>query len=786
VVKLWYEIPENNWQLSLLSEMDGNLATIQWSADIGGGVKIPQVAIKNNHLIIVQKASAPGGTFSNWLVGWLQSPTFAETTAYRRQWSAKIVSSAQMIAQQTVSGVRVSDLNIARNGSPSGQSTLAAFYKERYSGDYVAAEPDLSPASTNDGSASTLWIAEHVIGSQLGIAKPTVDPTQTGDLIITQARLSKPSGEGSGYRWIEITVTEDGSQPSFLLIAGNGAVQGLGVAGTYTAQDKIIICEDDVLFQEQNPLSSAVLVVSLEDEPTNFFDSLVLAGDSLGLWFDTDLNDGWTSLLMWGTGASYPDAGVGKEDPPTWSGAKVAAPLPGQTMRYKWTDSGTPADNWVTDYNDHAGYRYSRDQDTDEIWYHIELPSMGLQLAHDVASGYTGVITLKDESGETTGGLPSSGEVQIGSDIETFNAKTDTTITLTSAPSSDHVEGDPVYVYFSSVSSDGVPINRIRWTAGSIHPMNFEILYSRLPNARTPGTSAYLNDYVQLADVTSHGSSTYELTFSTVRARHIVMLVSGMSTNPARVRFSEFEVYLDRTYYDTDTWLEDGTATTGLFDTLLTLANMPSGALTLTDDGNSDLSNVTTEKQNAWTVAADLADFTNHRLTVQRDSKITVAKDTFWTSNNSYTAHTTWTRSNAAEVRMLQDVAGIGTVAQVKLSWRSPDESEDGTESYPSTADWRGDIVEIGPYVYANATAAQAAARKQFHLRKFPYTMYVKPKTPSASYAPGQIHRVQWQFDVSRATMDRYFMVTSVSNEFADLQWSQSLNMIQVSREIAN
>jgi hypothetical protein len=96
-----------------------------------------------------------------------------------------------------------------------------------------------------------------------------------------------------------------------------------------------------------------------------------------------------------------------------------------------------------------------------------------------------------------------------------------------------------------------------------------------------------------------------------------------MSANPARVRFNEFEVYLDRTYYDTDTWLEDGTPTTGLFDTLLTLANIPSGALTLTDDGNSDLSNVTTEKQNAWTVAADLADFTNHRLTVQRDSKIT-------------------------------------------------------------------------------------------------------------------------------------------------------------------
>jgi hypothetical protein len=70
-VKAWYHIPENNGQLSLLTEMDGNLATIQWSADIGGGIKIPQIAIRNNHLIIVQSASAPGGTFTNWMVGWL-------------------------------------------------------------------------------------------------------------------------------------------------------------------------------------------------------------------------------------------------------------------------------------------------------------------------------------------------------------------------------------------------------------------------------------------------------------------------------------------------------------------------------------------------------------------------------------------------------------------------------------------------------------------------------------------------------------------------------------------
>lgn len=785
-VKLWYDIPENNGQLSLLNEMDGNLATIQWSADIGGGIKIPQIAIRNNHLIIVQSATSPGGTFSNWLVGWLQSPSFSESGAYKRQWSAKIVSSAQMIAQQEISGVRVSDLNIARDGSPSGQSTLAAFYKERLSGDYIAAEPDLSPASTNDGRVSTPWIAEHVVGTTLGTSKPTTDTTQPGQFIITQARISKAAGEPDGYRWVEITVTVTGGHTDILMISGSGHVQGLGTAGDYTAQDKIIICEDDVLFQQQNPLSNAVLIFSIEDEPTNFFNEISTAGDSLGLWFDNDLNEGWTSLLMWGSGSTYPTAGEDKPDPPTWSGAKVTAPTDGRTMRYEWTNSGTPASNWVTDFNDHAGYRYSNGNDFNEIWYHTELPSMGLQLAQDVDSGYTGIVALKDESGQTTGGLPSSGTIQVGSSLLTYNSKTDTTITLTSAPSVDHLEGDPVYVYFSSVASDGVPINRIRWTAGTIYPKNFEILYSRLPAARTPGTSAYLNDYVQLADVTNHASNTYELTFSTVRARHIVMLIDKMSVDPARVRMNEFEVYLDRTYYDVDTWLGDGTATTGLFDTLLTLANMPSGALNLTDDGNSDLSNVTTEKQNAWTVAADLADYTNHRLTVERDSKITIAKDTFWTGGGSYSAVATWTRSNASEVRMLQDVSGIGAVAQVKLSWRTPDEEDDGTEIYPSTADWRGTVVEIGPYVYPDAVAAQAAARKQYWLRKYPYTLFVKPRVPSADYAPGQIHRVQWQFDSTRAQMDRYFMVTSVNDEFSEMQWKQSLNMIQVSREIAN
>lgn len=792
-VRFWYDVAENNGALSHTHDIDSNLASMQWSADIGGGVKIPQSAIRNNHFVIVQKAASPGGTFTTWLMGWLANPDFSEALAYKRQWSAKIVSSAQKIAEIIADGVRIGNLNIALDGSASAISSLAVPYKERYSGDYTAAEPDLSANAATDGSDTTLWISEDVIGTPLptaNSANTADDPTVTGDVVISQVHIYPSVGEPNGYQWLELTVLVDGNQPDFALWTDDSGYALIEIAGSYSAGDKIIICADDVLFQEQNPRSSAALIYSLEDSAPSFFSAIDPAGDSVGMYFTSLVGgSGWIHDVIWGTG-DVPDRG---SDNPTdrygeaYTGGTVTAPTAGQTMRYTFGNSTTPKNNWVTDFNDHAGYTYSVGDAYDEPWWLVELPPMGLMLAEDTASSFTGVVTIKDESGDTTGGLPASGSIIIGNDIITFNSKTDTTINITGGATNAHVAGDPIYVYFSSVASNGVPINQINWSSGSTYLEDFDIYYSRLPNARTPGTSGYLSDYVLIASVTAHAASTYSVSFTTVRATKVLLLPTLMNTDPARMRMREFEVMLDRTYYDTDLWLADASPVIDLFETLLTNAHMPAGAISTTDDGQHDMGDLNTEKQNAWAVIADLADFVGHRVKVGRDSKITVTADTFWTGGSSYTAAATWTRSNAAEVKMLQDGSGVGVVSQVRMAWKSADGETEGTVVYPPSdeKDWRGDVVELGPYIYADDSAATAAARKQYFLRKYPYTMFVRPKTPG-SYEPGQIHRVQWLFDASRAITDRYYMVVSVSNEFGGGQHSQSLNMIQISRELPN
>ncbi|MCB1714975.1 MAG: hypothetical protein KDK05_07555 [Candidatus Competibacteraceae bacterium] len=788
-VAFWLPVTQNNGELTFNWELDSNLATSRWEIGIGGGVQIPQSAIRNNHLVLIQWATTPGGTMNNHFLGWLSSPRYGEPGAYRKRWSASVVSAAHKVGEIIVDGVRIGELNIAKEGSASAISTVAGPYKERKSGEYTAAEPDLSPASVIDGNDNTLWISEDVIGTPLGLTV-TNDPTTTEALVISQVHIAKHPGQPAGYEWVELTLCATDDIPDLALWTDTSDLINIEVGGDYNAGDKIIICSDDVLFNQQNPRSNAALVYSIEDTAnSDFLSALDPAGGGLGVYTTTLGGEGWLHDVVWGTG-SVPDRGASNPSNrygPDFNGGNITAPTAGQTMRYTFANSTTPKNNWVTDFNDHAGYRYSFGDGYDEPWLLIELPAMGLMLAEDISSGHTGTTTLKDDSGPTTGGLPASGNILIGDNIIAYNNKTATTIDITSGVTDDHVTGDTVYVYFSSVASDGVPINTVRWTAGSTYFEDFDIYYSRLPEARSPGTSGYLDDYTLLASVTGHASSTYNLTFSTTRARKVVILPTLMNVDPARMRVYEVEILLDRTYYDTALWLADETPVVDLFSTLLENAYIPSGAITATDDTNHDMSDLQTERRNAWTVIADLADYTNHFVHCGRDSNFTVTANSFWTQGVSYTPDHTLTRSDIAEIEGFFDGSGVGNVSQVQLSWKSPDGAEEGTVYYPASGsqDWRGDIMEIGPYIFADSTDAAAAARKQYYLAKYPYTLYVKLATPG-SYEPGEIARVQWKFDNSWGTTDRYYMITRVEESIKDLSREQSLSLIVVSREVPN
>ena len=786
-VKFWFEVTHNNGSIKWQWDLDQNLATDQWYADIGGGVVVPQSAIRHNQFALIQKATSAGGTYTNWLMGWLSNRNFSEPSAYRRQWTARIVSSPQKVAEVFIPGVRVGDLNIAADGSASAISELSWPYKERASGDYSAAEPDLTAQSAIDENTSTLWISEDVIGSTENPSATGSDPAADDELIIISTiRINKPIGEPNGYRYIELTA--QGNIPyDAVMFTQDVTYISLNISGSYTAGDKIILCEDDALFQEQNPRASAALIIEVTDDYPWFFDSLDPAGYGIGVYYTTQFNEQWNHSVVWGTGtpANRGDDAEVNQYAYDYHEGTVTAPLPGQVMRYTFANNATPYLNWETDYNDHAGYQIMTTYD--EPFFLVDLPALDLQLAEDISSGFTGTLTLKDSSGDTTGGLPTSGNIQVGSDVIAYNSKTPTTINVTGGVSADHVTGDLVYVYFSGVQSDGVPINTIRWTCPDIYFKDFSLRYSRLPHARSPGTSGYLDDYVELAAVTGHASNTYELTFTTTRARKVLLLPTLMSEDPARMRMNELEVLLDRTYYDTDTWLDADQPVTDLFETLLALAHIPAGAIDSTDDGFHDMNQLNTERQNAWVVIADLADYAMHRVSAGRNSQFTITADDFWTSGSSYTPVLTWTRSNATEARLLMDESGIGTISQLRLSWKSPDGADEGVSVYPASGseDWRGDVVEIGPYIYIDSDAADAAARKQYYLRKYPGTMYLKPKSPG-EFKPGEIHRIQWQFDGSWATTDRYCIVMSVQDEISDMQRSQSLNLLQVSREVPN
>jgi hypothetical protein len=105
---------------------------------------------------------------------------------------------------------------------------------------------------------------------------------------------------------------------------------------------------------------------------------------------------------------------------------------------------------------------------------------------------------------------------------------------------------------------------------------------------------------------------------------------------------------------------------------------------------------------------------------------------------------------------------------------------------YPATPDAFGDINEQAEHVYANASAAQAAARKYYYLYRYPHTAVVDAPDGNLLLEPGQFHRLQWKFANLTAELNRLYMVTGVEHNISKNQLSTSVNLIQIEREAEN
>lgn len=782
----FYPVTTNDGQLTITEECDDTISTITWRATISG-VRAPQHVLRNGHIVVVT-SSSNGGSYTIALVGFVESPTISDDYKNNAEWTLNIVSSAALVAEVDARGVRVGDADLADAGSASAVQSLALPYDERYSGDFTQASPDLSASSAIDNNLNTLWIAEHFTGTDYwtnaGFAINN-DPENGDDLAFAHLYVNPPPAAGAGARFIELRVRTSTYVRGYALYAANGGsgAEAWLFNGPGDVEDggSIFFVEDEEVFARLNPLAQSAAIY---ENRTFFQNAITAAGGEL--WLRIGELNSWRNRVRWGTGNGY----INHEDAPSrsWSGATVTAPGLGQTMRYIWTNTSTTAANhWTTDYVRHAGYNIDND---DPMWIMTTLPGLGLKLAMDMTDSYPGngqILFINGPDDKySTDGLPSSGRLFFGDEGVDYGSKTDQYVVLAASNSRGaggttavaHSEGDEVYIMDSGTPTDAYLISGIGWTRnGTIYPKWFKIYTSNLiDNVRTPDDADYTYDWTLQDNVTSNASNNYFTVLSGTRVKHILIEIMSMTTDPARPRINEINAIVDPSLHNSNLWLAADTSAGTLISQVLVNAGIPVGAISHT--GTPEIAQAVTADDNAWSVVADLAEYTGVRVTVARDSKFVIATDTFWTGSPSATIQ--WTRTNASSIQV--SFRKVAPVSQVILPWKAPDESDSGKIYYPTTAG-RGTKLEKEETLYANSTAATAAARRLYFLRLYPFEATVQAAIDASSYRAGEAQQIVWTFADDMQQMDRFCVAMSAEHSLSRGNWSSTFRVVQYGHE---
>lgn len=810
-VRFWWALDTAGGVLGFTEEMieskDGTLATVTWTARLQG-VTIPQAAIRTGNLVLIQTRWESGGSMGDWenlLVGWLDNVEARDDHEKRREWSVQVLSIGGRLAGTEAPGIRVGNLNAAKGAGAGASDTMTAPRKEADAGEYTG-EPSLAAGNTTDGSSDTLWMGERYIGEANEPADPGTAYDGTGGTrIISQVHIKPYTGQGEGYRWIEITYPASGTMDGQWLVASDDYFANLeGLSITAEAGDHVILAENPELFAEENPDHDAVEVADLADyqlwadafgapayastDATAIFDHIDPAGDNLCLYYGP--GGIAHAQVVWGTGTRREPFGQAEWDDNGGSASSnIAAPGPGETMRFIYAPSSPTeaADYWEVSNVGTPGYTIAADS---KAWIQLELERMDLSLSAAIDSSQTTGIVLQDSAGNAScDGLPSSGTIQIGNEQISYTSLTRSTGTVAgtvtrganSTTAAAHSADDKIYYIDSAVATDALPIESIVISrpSGGIVLEDFVVRASKLTTARTPDDANYTNDYSILATVTSNSSAEYTITpGSPVRVRHLLIEITKMSEQPARPRINEIACTIDADVYGATTLagVKVGAAITATLDEM----GIPSGAYTDAAD-TLQVDNYTTASESALAVLSDLAEFTGTRITVGRDSKIAIGRDDYWPSGSTPSATQTYTRAHLATFEPI--FRNGQNVAQVELQWRNIDESESGIERYPATKDPAGKTIRMGPHIHAGASAAQAAARKRYWMLRRPYTVLAEFADEQHSRRAGEYHQHQWQIDEEMEEMDRTYMAVVMEHEIRDNAWHTAGQWVQISRE---
>ncbi len=418
----------------------------------------------------------------------------------------------------------------------------------------------------------------------------------------------------------------------------------------------------------------------------------------------------------------------------------------------------------------------------------LTLPEIGLQLdgaITDSAPGTGDRLYIADLSGAgSTIGLADSGTLQIGTEQITYNGRTVDSVNVlargaNSTTAAAHVDGDLVQVLDGATATTAPLVARIEWQrAQTPAPSHFVVRISSAPTVLAPGDAGYTADWTAVATVTSHSALDYSLTLGTpARARHVLIEITRMGTDPARPRLNEILVILSATAYDSAVAMDADTVE-DVAQELLDGASYNGPAVTVATSGQT-IDGITTDNQaSAWEVIASLARYANALVDMRRDGALAVGANTLIAG--TLTAATTIAAVQAAAVEMVQ--SGYAGAAQVRLPWRTPDGATVDEVRYPATPATAGEIVELDQSLFPDSTTATYAAIRAYIMRRYPVLWLIECAEEQPTLRPGAVVGVQWQLDSTMQQADRTVIVAAADHELSDGKWTTVLQCKQVDR----
>ena len=786
VVRSWWPVTTDNGVLRLAEQMDEVMSAITWQAEISG-LRAPQPALRDGHAVLVQVRDNVSTSWRTLLRGFIQDVRIRDDSGRTARWSFAIVSPATMLQNHRAPGLRVGDFSMAKSSTVATSQVLVDVRRESLSGDFAAAAPVLTGNSAVDEDPETLWIGETVIGP----AEVASDAPSGYNSFASKIRINRWPGETDKSRYIEWRFPAGSFQDAWLCSATNnqnGENQALVQLDdiTTTAGQRVILCEDAETFGRLNPLAEDA---DLRQIGSAFFDGLDLTADAIA-FYDAFMN-GWSQTVSWGDidlqpHWENPDSGGDDEGGDQMPGTNpCTAPLPGQVIRFWYTSGASEtSDHFYTDYLEYAGYLVGSGR---APYIMLTLPGIGLQLDADITSSAPGAgdrLYIADLSGAaSTIGLEASGTIQIGLEQITYTNRTVDSVQVTArgangTTAATHLAGDVVQVLYAGEAMTAPLLDRLEWErAQTPAPTQFVVRATNLGAPRTPDSDddQWADDWGTLATVTGHSALTYSLSLGPARLKYILIEFQRMGTNPARPRLNELRLVLSENGYSSEVAMAASDAD-DVIDAVLAGASY-NGPVTLS--GGQVVDGITTDNQtDAWSVIASMARYANALIDVERDGTIVVDENPY--TAGALTPATTWTDVTAAAVESLQQAQAL--VAQVRLPWRTPDNSDSGEARYPTTPNTAGQIVTLDETLFPDSTTAAAAAMRAYIMRRYPILWVIECAEDQPDYRPGGICRIQWRLDDTMLPADRLVIVTATDHEIAAGIWTTVLRCRQMDR----